>query len=458
MNAHLDQAAAHPGSGAEVNRVRRVIWLPSLLVGAAVATAVATGAGVLLYDSQGLTRAILNPEREVSLGTLLLEDSQGLVRAAAALAAVALLSLAAGLWMGRTAKEDEAVRTAVRWWVGLLVALLAGSGFTGIWEVLDGFAATSVTQGLGLAVTGALPAYFAGGVWGRLGRFASPLGAGRQVVIGAVTGAVVGAALVLMLLGRPVLAVTAFLGAAVFASAGARCQGLILDRVPRRRVALHETTRPGLLFEAWHTAVPETEVKVLWDGGRDRMVDPPPAGDWRLGVASTLDESDPVLFVGAGSWFSREGEGGWRLHEPDSDVRALLREGFGWTGESLADSPVPEAPGSTVVLDWVTAGRTLRESLAAGGLLASLREAGAGRVWLRARRGHLPGEVAESAAAAGFGVARHVALVRGVAGPPRLAPRGDEVWCLDSGGEPPGAVAGLKPVAEDGGPPGRGDL
>ncbi len=441
-----------------MNRARRVIWVPSLLVGAAVATAVVTGAGVLLYDSQGLAREIMNPEREGSLVALLLGDSEGVVRAAAVLIGVAVLSLAAGLRMGRAGDEDPAVRTAVRWWVGFLVALLAGSGFTGAWELMDGFAATSVTQGLGLAVTGALPAYFAGGVWGRLGRFAASLGAGKQVLIGAVTGVAGGAALVLILLGRPVLAVTAFLGAAVFASGGARCQGWIFDRVPRRRVALHETTRPGLLFEAWHTAVPETEVKVLWDGGRVRMVDPPPTGDWRLGVAGTLDGAGSVLFVGAGSWFAREGEGGWRLHEPDADVRALVKEGFEWQSESLAGSPVPEGRGHAVVLDWETAGQGLRESLAGGELLAELREAGTERVWVRAERGRLPGKLAESAAAAGFGVARYVAVAPAVQGPPRLAPRGDEVWCLDPGETPPGPVAGLKVLNEDGRPVGQEDV
>ena len=440
-----------------MKRARRVIWVPSLLVGAAVATALVTGAGVLLYDSQGLAREIMNPEREGSLAVLLLEDSQGLVRAAAVLIGVSVLSLATGLWMGRTGDDDEAVRTAIRWWVGLLAVLLLGSGFAGLWEMLDGFAGTSVTQGLGLAVTGALPAYFAGGVWGRLGRFAAPLGSGsrRQVVIGGVAGVVGGGALVLMLLGRPVLAVTAFLGAAVFASGGARCQGWIFERVPRRRVVVRETTRPGLLFESWHTTVPETEVKVLWDGGRDRMVAPPVAGDWRLGVATTLEARDPVLFVGAGSWFAWEGEGGWRVHEPDADVRALATEGFEWAEESFAESPVPEAPGQTVIMDWETAGDGLTESLGVGELLAALREAEAERVWVRGRRGRLPGELAESAVAAGFGVARYMAVVPAVAGPPRLPPRGDEVWCLDAGGSLPGPVAGLKALNEDGRPPGR---
>ena len=440
-----------------MTRARRLIWLPSLLVGAAVATAVVTGAGVLLYDSQGLAREILNPERENSLPLLLLENSDGLVRAAAVLIGVALLSLAAGIWMGRTGDDSEAVRTAVRWWVGLLVALLAGSGFTGLWELLDGFAGTSLTQGLGLAVTGALPAYFAGGVWGRIGRFARSLdpGSRRQVVIGAVAGVAVGATLVLVLLARPVLAVTAFLGAAVFASGGARCQGWIFDRVPRRRLVLRETTRPGLLFEQWYTAVPEAEVTVLWDGKRDRLVDPPVAGDWRLGVAGALDADTPVLFVGAGSWFAREGDGGWRLHEPDADVRALVCEGFGWTGESLADAPVPEEPGHTVVMDWESAGEGLREDVASGVLPAALHEAGVERVWVRARRGRLAGEVAEAAAAAGFGVARYVAVVSGTVGPPRLPPRGDEVWCLSAEGTHPGRIAGLKALNEAARPPGH---
>lgn len=444
-----------------MSRARRLIWVPSLLVGAAVATAVVTGAGVLLYDSQGLARGILNREREISqIIAMLGDDSEGLVRAAAVLIGVALLSLAAGIWMGRAGDDDQAVRTVVRWWVGLLVTLLAGSGFTGLWELLDGFAGRSLTQGLGLAVTGALPAYFAGGVWGRIGSFAMSLESGsrRQVVIGAVAGVVAGAALVFMLLGRPVLAVTAFLGAAVFASGGARFQGWIFDRVPRRRVLLRETTRPGLRLEVWHTAVPESEVRVLWVGEWDCMVDPPVAEDWRLGVASTLDERAPVLFVGAGSWFAREGEGEWRLHEPDADLGALATEGFEWDAGLLVESAVPEAPGHTVVMDWETAGDGLRAGLAAGELQAALREAGVERVWVRGRRGQLPRTVAESTVAAGFRVARYVAAVPTFVGPPRLRPRGDEVWCLHARGSPPGPVAGLEVLHGDGGLLGHWDI
>lgn len=443
-----------------MSRARRLIWVPSLLVGVAAATALATGAGVLLYDSQGLAREILDPGRQASLGALLAEDSQGLVRATVVLAGITALSLAAGLWMGRAGDDDEAVRTAVRWWVGLLAALLAGSAFTGLWEMVEGFAGGSLTQGVGLAVTGALPAYFAGGVWGRIGSFARSLDSrsGRQVVTGALAGFAAGAVLVFMLLGRPVLAVTAFLGAAVFASGGARIQGWIFDRVPRRRLALRETARPGLFFEAWYTAVPESEVKVLWDGGRDRIVDPPLAGDWRPGVASTLDGSASVLFLGVGSWFAWEGEGGWRLYEPDAVVGTLAGRGFEWATESLVDSPVPEAPGRVVVIDWETAGEEVREDVVAEDLLDRLREAGVERVWLRARRGGLAGDVAEAAVAAGFEVARYTGVVPAAPGPPRLPPRGDDVWCLDAGGAVPGVVGGLRAVLEDARPPVGGDL
>ena len=204
--------------------------------------------------------------------------------------------------------------------------------------------------------------------------------------------------------------------------------------------------------------MPETEVSVLWDGEGDRMVDPPVAGDWRLGVAGTLDARCPVLFVGAGSWFAREGDAGWRLHEPDAEVRALACEGFGWTDESLADAPVPEDPGHTVVMDWESAGEGLREEVASGELLAALHEAGVERVWVRARRGRLPAEVAEAAGAVGFGVARYVAVVSAAAGPPRLPPRGDEVWCLSAEGAPPGQVAGLKALNEAVRPPGHANV
>lgn len=407
---------------------RRMIWIPSLLVGGAAATGVATGTAVLLYDSQGLLRAV------------------------ATLAGVIVLSVSAGLRMGAASKTEESLPTAARWWMGLLVALLAGAGFAALWEWMDGFGRVPVAQGLGLAFTGALPAYFAGGVLGRIGSFAGSLGGGVkwQVLIGAVVGAVVGVALVDALLGRPVLAVTAFLAATVFASGGARCQGWIFDRVPRRRAVLKETGRAELRFESWRTEVPGTEVRVLWDAGSERAVDPPPGGDWRRVVAATLDPSGAVLFVGVGAWFARRDGGEWRVHEPDADIARVAGEGFGWPAGSVSESPVPERPGCTVVADWEGAGDALVNSFTIPELLAEFREAGVGRVWIGSRPGGLPPELADMGAAAGFAATRYSAAAEGLVGPPRVEARSRDVWCLDLAGGSPGPVPGMTLVGLDG--------
>lgn len=441
-----------------MTRARRSIWIPSLFVGMAIAIAVATSAGVLLYDSQGLLRELrgaMNLRQGESVLAVLHADSQGLLRAAAVLLGVSAVSLAAGLWMGVADQDEEAVPSAARGWVGFLVALLMGAGFTALWEAMDGFEGAAAAQGLGLAMTAALPAYFAGGVWGRLGGFAGAQGTGvrRQVVVGGLMGAGAGGSLALTLVGRPVLAVTAFLGATVLASAGARCQGWIFDRVPRRRLVLREPGRPELRFDVWRTEVPEMVVRVLLDAGRDRAVDPPPEGDWRRGVASTLDAGAPVLFVGAGSWFPIDDHREWRVHEPDPGVLALAAKGFGWDEGSLAGSPVPEAPGYTVVADWGALG----DSLPARELLATLAEAGVERVWIRGPRERLPATLLGSGLKAGFGVSRYLAVVAGAAGPPRVAPRGDEVCCFQRSPEPLGPVSGMKELPVDSESAGGGD-
>ncbi len=405
-----------------------MIWIPPLLVGAAAATAVGTGAAVLLYDSQGLPRAVV------------------------VLGGVIALSGVAGLWMGAVGETDESLPTAAKWWMGLLVALLAGAAFSALWEWMDGFGRVPVSQGLGLAFTGALPAYFAGGVLGRIGSFAGSLGGGvrRHVVIGAALGTVAGAALVEALLGRPVLAVTAFLAATVFASGGARFQGWIFDRVPRLRTVLREAARPELRFERWRTAVPGVVVRVLRDGGRERAVDPPAGGDWRWGVAATLDPAGAVLFVGAGAWFAREGGGEWRVHEPDADVGRMAGEGFGWPAGSLSESPVPERPGCTVIADWESVGDALVNSFTIPELLAAFRTAEVERVWIGSRPGGLPPELAGMGAEAGFAVTRYSATAAGRAGPPRLESRRRDVWCLDLAGGSPGPVFGMTLFGLDG--------
>ena len=313
-----------------MTRARRMLWIPALFVGTSLAIAIATGAAVLLYDAQWLVRGVgagaADPLYAAGPGAVL-DATQGLLRALAVLLGVATVSLIAGLWVGSGSHSEETVPAAARGWVGLLVALLLGAGFTAVWETMAGFEGVAVAQGAGLALTAALPAYFAGGVLGRLGGFAAVLETSgrRQIGLGSLLGAVAGSLLAATFLGRPVLAVTAFLGATVLAAAGARCQGWIFDRVPRRRLVLHSPDRPELRFEAWHTLIPETTVHLLLEGERDLAVDRPPVGDWRTAVESTLAEDDPVLFVGAGSWSA----------QPEGRVWTMFRAGRRRTGSGV---------------------------------------------------------------------------------------------------------------------------
>jgi len=406
-------------------RARALFWLPSLLAGVAVAAALATSAGILLYNSRGLTQA------------------------GAVLVAVSAISLAAGIWMG-SADQEDAVPSAARGWMGFLVALLAGAAFAGLWEFMNGFGGTWAAQGLGLALTAALPSYFAGGVWGRMGGFAESLGSGErlQVLVGGIGGVVAGGAIVLAMLGKPVLAATVFLGAAVLASAGARCLGWIFDRVPQRKPVLCEDGRPELRFESWETAIPRRSVRVLWDGAMERAVDPPLQGDWRAGVAASLEDPDAVLFVGAGSWFAMPEDREWRVFEPDRDVRGLAARGFGWDESVLVDSPIPARPGWTVVAE---------RELAVGMKMDALRDAGVERIWVGGRRSRPPESLCEGARGAGFSVAGYRGAAPGSEGPPIFGPRHDEVWCF--GRSPPTTVRGMEampppegPWAHDGGP------
>ncbi len=409
------------------SRARALFWLPSLLAGVAVAAALATSAGILLYNSRGLTQA------------------------GAVLVAVAAISLAAGIWMGSADRED-AVPSAARGWMAFLLALLAGAAFAGLWEFMNGFGANWAAQGVGLALTAALPSYFAGGVWGRMGGFAESLGSGEklQVLAGGIGGVVAGGTIVLAMLGQPVLAVTVFLGAAVLASAGARCLGWIFDRVPRRTPVLREDGRPELRFESWETAIPRRSVRVLWDGAMERAVDPPPPGDWRAGVAASLDGAGGVLFVGAGGWLEQPEDREWRVFEPDRDVRGLAARGFGWDESRLVESPIPPGPGWTVVAE---------RELAVGMTMGAFRAAGVERIWVGGRRGRPPESLCGAAREAGYGVAGYRGAAPGSRGPPIFGPRHHELWCFDRSPSPLPAVPGMEaiapaeePPALDGGP------
>ncbi len=390
---------------------RRTLWIPSFLLGAATATALGTGAGLLLYNDQGL------------------------VRAGFALAGVNAGSIGVGLF-GAGNRRSEGDPHAGGWWLGLLLALLAGAGFAVAWEAMDAFSAAPAAQGVGLALTSALPAYFAAGTWARLRSLEELLGTGarRQTTFGAAAGAGLAAALVFAFLGRPVWAVTAFLLAMVLASSGARLHVWILDRVPRLFRSVTEPGRPALCFEEWRTAVPETTARVVREDAVTRLLDPPPRGDWREGVASTLHDGGPVLFVGVGSWFDPGDGRTWQLYEADECLRKVAVEGFGWGDAVVAASPVPEREGCVVVAD-APAAPLIR--------VKALREAGVRRVWIGGPPGGVPGTLLEEARDAGLALGMYRSAVTGVLGPPHVAPRADELWCLELGGDPPPSVAGM---------------
>lgn len=394
-----------------MTRARAILWAPSCLLGAAVATALGTGAGILLYNEEGL------------------------LRAAVVVAGVNVVAMAAGL---RVAGAGEVRRDplAGKWWLGLMLSLLGAAGFAIVWERMDAFAAVPATQGLGLAMTSALPAYCAAGTWARIGALEALLhrGTGRQTILGAAAGAVAGALLLWAFLGRPVWAVTAFLASMVLGSAGARLHVWILDRVPRLFQSLDDSERPGLCFEEWRTAQPPSRTQAMRDGRRYLNIDPPPPGDWRTGVAATLAPGCRLLFVGIGSWFDPPDGWEWRIFEADEEVRAIAAKGFGWGEGAMAASPVPDTPGFVVVaaLDAVAAVRP-----------DALRDAGAARLWVGGAPNGLSEAFREEARAAGFAPARYRSAVTGVPGPPRVLPRADELWCLDAEGAPPESVPGM---------------
>lgn len=189
---------------------RRILWVPPFLVGAALAISATTGAAILLYSSPGLERA------------------------AAVVASVFVLSLVSGMVAGTIGVGSGVSATPAQWWTGLLAALLSAAVFAGVWEATSALGPGFLGRGLGLTLTVALPAYCAGGVWSRLGGFANSYGSrtAGSALIGAALGVAVGSVAILTFLGRPVRAVTALLAATVLASAGARCQGWLIDRTP----------------------------------------------------------------------------------------------------------------------------------------------------------------------------------------------------------------------------------
>lgn len=399
---------------------RWALWLPPLLVGAAVSASVATSTALLLYEGEGMARAVL------------------------AIAGVTVLSLALGFWTGTTDPEQEQVPSAARWWVGLLVALVFAAGFSGVWDAFQGFGASRAAQGTGLALMTALPTYFGGGVLGRIGSFSTTFARGLKgrVAIGAGLGIALGTAVVISALGRPLLAVTAFLGAAIAASLGARIQGWIFDRVPRRRLLLKEDGRPELRLEVWHTAKPDLTVRILSNRGEAVVQDPPADGSWQDGVSRTLEPSSPLLFLGTGSWFPVEREA-WSVFEPDEGIASISQRGFGWSADRFAGGPIPLADHSTVVVERNKLDAVLGAQESVAEYIQALERAGALRIWVGGVRVPLPTDLIDACLAEGYDVRAYAGRVEGGEGPPAVAARWERLWCFQKHDIWPAHVGGL---------------
>ncbi|NNF28799.1 MAG: hypothetical protein HKN73_16360 [Gemmatimonadetes bacterium] len=399
---------------------RRLLWLPPLLVSAAAAIAVSTSTALLLYDSPGLGRAI------------------------AVIGTITALSLGMGLWTG-TQEEGEEVPSAARWWVGLLVALVVAAGFSGLWDAFQGFGASPAAQGTGLALMTALPTYFAGGVLGRLGAFSEVVAPGLRVrvLLGVGAGLALGAIAVLSALGRPILAVSAFLGAAIAASLGARIQGWIFDRVPRKRMELNDPDRPELRFRVWETVAERSILRALTDSGESLAEDPSREGSWQAGLRDATSGLEPVLFLGAGGWWRIE-SGAWWIHEPDPGVAALAARGFGWSPETVLEHPGFPTKGCWVVVGRRSLDPVIVKHGGAGGFVAAARAAGVRGVWVGGVRSPLPDELADAARSVGWEVASYSGLVPGRDVPLRWPARRDRLWYVGPPRDLPTQVGALQ--------------
>jgi len=146
---------------------RFISWMPAFVVGGAAAVSGYLAVGMLLFEGESMFRAL----------TVVL--------------AVELGALALGL--GSPIPEDaDSVRSLQLRWVFLLVGFVIAAGFAVAWTLFRGFGGAPLTQGLGLALLGALPLYAAGLLLLALARVAHETYPGGAVAGAAALGASTG--------------------------------------------------------------------------------------------------------------------------------------------------------------------------------------------------------------------------------------------------------------------------
>lgn len=344
------------GAPVDALPARRLQWTrmtPPFILGVALALAAMTSVGLLLYGGAGMIQALA-----VILATL-------------------LGSLGAGVAAGRAWRGPGPVEALRRRWLLTLVAFTLAALFAAGWEGFRGFGARALTQGLGLAVLGALPLFAGGMILGTLGRLSDT----SEDVLAPGTAALFGGAAGTLFLGFllfPFLSSAGILLACLVALSGAALiQGRALDTITFVRDENEDTgssgrdalsdpsprgsPRPSAVHvERWIRGDPPIVRTVVLDEDRIRLIVGEGGGpilplDRMLvdEVARWAPSPGRALVLGAGGgllarrlWERWDGRGGnVVLFERDAAVLAALREALQLpeTNEVLALRSVPVA-------------------------------------------------------------------------------------------------------------------
>jgi hypothetical protein len=257
---------------------------PPFLLGAALAVASVVSAGLLLYGGPGFLRALA-----VLLATLLAALAAGVVAGA----------VQAG--SNGTAGVVDSLR---RRWLLTLVFFALAAVFSATWEGFRGFGALALTQGLGLAVLGALPMFAGGSVLGMLSRLPGP-GPGYTAPAPVALAGAASGALALGFVLFPTFSPTGILLVClVFLSAAALVQGRTLDEVTwAHEVAGGGGADGGVRLERWVRGRPHLAATAVVQGGRLRVL---------LGEGGEpVRQVDRAMLEGLPRW--EGGDGRWLL-------------------------------------------------------------------------------------------------------------------------------------------------
>ncbi len=260
--------------------------VPPLLVGASVAGAAETSAGLLLYSTDGFLPAL----------TLILTVETG--------------AMALGLWSGTLQVGEGVVEQVRRRWLFALVTFAVAAAFSTGMTFMEELLTGGMGQGLGLALLGSLPLFALGSLLGAMARPRAGLGlptasVGVPSVLGLALGFLVTGGMLL-----PNMApYTLYLVFLTVLSGGALLQGWVLDEQPASRFLAGEWTPRGEVRMEVRTLGRRGEVrKVLLEAGRIRGAEDlegAPAREWEKAVLAALKgeagEPGPVLYVGGGS-------------------------------------------------------------------------------------------------------------------------------------------------------------